>query len=140
MAVANTSWRCQLDASGVLACPKELTKPWLFTLDPMTYKADGYADDNNLYRADIDRLCGILKHFASSRQPGVMAVFVYAIRPEGRESFWGFVDNLATRAGLSATCCWHTHQGGNRNLAGLIHSDFEPSVGFPPKGITLGRD
>jgi hypothetical protein len=107
--------------------------------DPMTYREDGYADDNNIYRADLDRLAGMLRQFVVSSRPGLAALFVYAVRPEGRGLFWNFVDDLAIRTGSSAVSCWHTHQGGNRNLAGLFCSGFELSGGFPPMGLTLGR-
>jgi hypothetical protein len=117
-----------------------LTRPWLFTLDPMTYREDGYVDDNNLYRADLDRLSGMLRQFVVSGRPGLAALFVYAVRPEGRGFFWNFVDDLANRSGTAVLSCWHTHQGGNRNLAGLFCSGFELSSGFPPMGLTVGRE
>lgn len=137
---ANTSWRFQVGPHGVLACPMELTRPWMFTLDPMTYREDGYADDNNVYRADLERLSDVLRRFVISGRPGLAALFVYAIRPEGRLPFWNFVDALANRTKANVLCCWHTHQGGNRNLAGLLYSGFELSRDFPPMGLTLGRD
>lgn len=136
---ANTSWRCQVASSGILACPADLERPWLFTLDPMTYRDDGYADDNNVYHADLDRLSGVLGRFADSRQPGLAALFVYAVKPEIRSLFWSFVDDLANRTGTTVVSYWHTHQGGNRNLGGLLCSRFELSSGFPPAGLTLGR-
>lgn len=137
--VANTSWRLQVGLHGVLACPSELTRPWLFTLDPMTYREDGDADDNNVYRADLDRLCDVLRRFVASGKPGLAALFVYAIKPEGRPLFWNFVDTLAHRTETTVRCCWHTHQGGNRNLAGLLYSGFEFPPAFPPIGVTVGR-
>lgn len=80
----NSSWRSQIGPDGALACPATLETPWLFTLDPMTYHEDGDADDNNVYRADLDRLSATLKRFAQSGKPGVAGLFVYAVKPEGR--------------------------------------------------------
>jgi hypothetical protein len=137
--VANTSWRVQVGSDGILTCPTGLTRPWILTLDPMTYREDGYADDNNLYGADLDRLCDVLARFVASGRPGLAALFVYGVRPEGRPLFWNFIDELANRVSATVLCCWHTHQGGNRNLAGLIYSGFELSPDFPPVGLTVGR-
>ena len=121
---ANSSWRLQVGASGALACPASLEEPWLFTMDPMTYCEDGYADDNNLYRADLDRLSAVLKSFVASGKPGLAALFVYAVKPNARSLFWQFVDDLGSRAGANVVSYWLTHQGGNRNLAGLLCSSF----------------
>lgn len=137
---ANTSWRCQIGRDGVLASPADLTTPWMFTLDPMTYRENGYADDSNVYRSDIERLVDVLRQFMISGRPGLAALFVYAIRLEGRLPFWNFVDALANRTNARVLCCWHTHQGGNRNLAGLLYSGLDLSVDFPPLGLTLGRE
>lgn len=138
--VKNASWRSQVESEGALACPTELSRPWMFTLDPMTYREDGYADDHNVYRADLDRLSEALRRFVVSVEPGLAALFVYAVKPEGRPLFWKFVEDLATRIKTSVIYCWHTHHGGNRNLAGLFYSGFRLSSGFPPSGVTVGRD
>lgn len=139
LVTANTSWRLQVGPNGILTCPTGLTRPWLLTLDPMTYREDGYADDNNVYRADLDRLSSALMGFVASGRPGLAALFVYAVKPEGRPLFWNFIDALANCVSATVLCCWHTHQGGNRNLAGLIYSRFEPSPDFLPVGLTAGR-
>lgn len=106
----------------------------------MTYREEGNADDNNVYGADLDRLSGVLRQFVASGRPGLAGLFVYAVRPEGRSPFWNFVDALANRTSTCLLSCWHSHQGGNRNLAGLFSSAFELSSGFPPTGLTVGRE
>lgn len=136
----NASWRSQLGHGGVLACPAALEKPWLFTLDPMTYREDGETDDNNLYRADLTPLSATLQHFVQSGKPGVAALFVYAVRPDVRPLFWGFASDLASRVGVTLISCWMAHQGGNRNLAALFCSAFEFGTDFPPSGIIGGRE
>ena len=135
----NSSWRSQIGSDGALACPATLEAPWLFTLDPMTYREDGDANDSNLYRADLGRLSAALKRFVESGKPGVAALFVYAVKPETRSLFWRFADELASHTGTTVMSCWLTHQGGNRNLAALLCS-IESVSGLLPAGITLGRD
>lgn len=133
------SWRGEVYPHGVLRCPASLQSPWLFSADPMTYHEDGYADENQLYRADIERLSDVLKDFIDSGQPGVAALFVYAVQPEARPRFWRFASELADRTGAVDTSSWVTHQGGNRNLAALLCS---PSVLRPtwlPRGVRFGR-
>ena len=39
-------------------------------------------DDDQLYRADTELLSDVLQDFINSGQPGVAALFVYAVRPE----------------------------------------------------------
>ena len=137
---SNSSWRSQIGLDGALACPPTLERPWLFTLDPMTYRENGQADDNNVYRADLTPLSAALKRFVQSGRPGVAAVFVYAIKPEVRSLFWRFVDDLASHTGATSMSCWLTHQGGNRNLAALLCSSFDFVREFLPAGLTVGRD
>lgn len=134
-----SSWRGEVSPDGVLTCPVLLETPWLFTMDPMTYREDGCADDNNLYRADLDRISSVLSAFVASGKPGVAALFVYAVKPEVQPLFWGFVDDLARRTGATAASCWLTHQGGNRNLAALLCSAFDLPTDFLPVGLKAGR-
>jgi hypothetical protein len=142
-----SSWRAAVSPGGVLTSPASLDAPWLFTMDPMTYREDGDADDNNLYRADLARLSAALTRFVESGQPGVAAFFVYAVKPKVRPSFWAFVDELAGRVddlasrqtGTTVASCWLTHQGGNRNLAGLLCSAFALPTDWLPAGLNPGR-
>lgn len=89
------SWRSEVQPHGVLRCPASLQSPWLFSADPMTYHDEGNADDDQLYRADTELLADVLTDFIGSGQPGVAALFVYAVRPESRPKFWRFTDDLA---------------------------------------------
>lgn len=134
-----SSWRDQVDAGGVLDCPNDLQVPWLFSMDPMTYIEGSKADDDQLHRADMDLLSDTLARYVESRKPGIAALFVYAVRPEGQSDFWRFVDNLSKRTGTVSRSCWHTHRGGNRNLAALLCSGIRLPPAFAPTGLTAGR-
>lgn len=137
--VSWSSWRSDVGTGGVLTCPATLDTPWLFSMDPMTYRESRYADDAYLYRADLDRLSGVLGAFVQSGQPGVAALFVYSVMPPAREQFWAFVDELAGRTGTQAVYCWLAHRGGNRNLAGLLCGGFELPDSWVPYGVSTGR-
>ncbi len=105
----------------------------------MTYHEDGYADDNQLYRADLGALSKALKGFVGSGQPGIAALFVYAVKPEVRPKFWEFVDDLAKVSGTLVAPCWIVHQGGNANLAALLGSPLLPRPPWLPHGLNYGR-
>ena len=83
----SSSWRSEIEPGGTLACPTDLETPWLVTFDPMTYCQDGYADDDSLYGADLERLSILLQPYMATRQPGLAAVFVYSVRPDARPRF-----------------------------------------------------
>ncbi len=119
------SWRTELQ-TGILSCPYNLQMPWLFSMDPMTYSDDdGDECSNRLHRNDFSRLSDALKAYVASRQPGVAILFVYNVRKSVQEQFQKFIERLAHCAGMSTCCCWLTHRGGNRNLAGLLRFGVE---------------
>ena len=118
--IASASWRSEIQPGGVLSRPDRLGTPWLFSADPMTYHEEGYADDDQLYRADIDRLAEALLRFVESGKPGADCLFVYSVRPEVRPLFWSFAEELCGRIGAVLTMAWITHQGGDRNLAAVL--------------------
>ena len=134
-----SSWRHQVEPGGILTACDDLRTPWLFSMDPMTYIENGVEDDCRLHGADIGRLSSALSSFVKSGMPGIATVFVYAVRPEIRRMFWGFMDELET-IGMSTCSYWLTHRGGNRNLAGLLHTkNIQLPPDFPPRGIAVGR-
>lgn len=134
-----SSWRGEASPGDVLTSPTPLGASWLFAMDPMTYREDGYADDNNLYRADLSRVSAAVSSFVASGQPGVAALFVYAVKPDVQRLFWAFVDDLTRHTGTTAVSCWLTHQGGNRNLAALLCSTFVLPPSWLPHGLNEGR-
>lgn len=141
--VAQSSWRKQLGPNGALACPDHLNVPWLFSMDPFTYIEHSDSDDPNLHRSDLGRLRAALEPCVASRQPGIACFFVYnmEVAEDGKKlqrQFWAFMDELGRRLGVQTSSYWLPHQGGNRNLAGLLFSEIEPSD-FDPPGIDTGR-
>ena len=137
-----SSWRKQICSDGILSCPDNLQTPWLFTMDPMTYREAGDDDSNKLHRCDIDRLTAALRRYVASGEPGIAALFVYnvGVQKDNRQrQFWKFMDDLAERIGVHTCSYWLPHQGGNRNLAGLLCSDIDLSFGFVPSNVRAGR-
>ena len=128
--VCRASWRSQVH-DGVLACPDDLQVPWLFSMDPMTFRKGSQGatlgrDDGNLYDADMTLLCEALTPFVGSRQPGVATLFVYGVNRERKQAFWQFADQLA--ASVSTGCpdsglCRYslTHRRGYHNLVALLY-------------------
>jgi len=135
----NSSWRCEVGAGGILSCPATLRSPWLFAADPMTFREDRYADDDKLHREDLLRVSATLKGFIASGEPGVAALFVYAVRPKVRPQFWTFADDVAAKCGIPMVSCWIPHQGGNRNLAALFSSGVVLPATWLPHGVRDGR-
>lgn len=133
-----SSWRDQMDDGGILACPAGLQVPWLFTMDPMTYIDANEADDDKLRRADVKLLSATLNRYVKSGQPGIAALFVYAMWKE-RLPFWRFIDQLQVLIGAVSRSFWLTHRGGSRNLAALFCSGIELPPAFGPAGVTAGR-
>ncbi|MYE99543.1 MAG: hypothetical protein F4234_05105, partial [Gammaproteobacteria bacterium] len=52
--VKQSSWRNQLKPGGVLDCPRDLDKPWIFSMDPMSYMEKSGEDDEYLYCSDME--------------------------------------------------------------------------------------
>lgn len=112
---------------------------WLFAVDPMTYREDGHADDDKLYRVDLSRVSAVLNSFIASGEPGLAALCVYAVKPEVQPQFWTFIDDIAKNTGTTVVSCWVTHQGGNRNLAALLCPAFVLPPSWLPHGLNAGR-
>jgi hypothetical protein len=137
--IGSHSWRIETQSAGVLDCPESLSMPWLFSSDPMTYHEDGAADDDQLYRADFDRLAQVLTKFVETGKPGAACFFVYSVRPDVRPLFWSFAEALAGRVGANLTTAWMTHQGGNRNLAAILSSAAMLGPAWFPERVYIGR-
>jgi hypothetical protein len=135
----NSSWRREVLPGGVLSCPVALHTPWLVAADPMTFQEEGYADDEKLYRQDLSRLSAALRGFVATGQPGVAALFVYSVRPHVRQQFWDFAFELACISETALVSCWATHQGGKRNLVGLLCSRVALPASWLPQGVQLGK-
>ena len=134
-----SSWRKEVHPGGVLACPGDLQRPWLFSMDPMTYRENSNEDDDKLHRCDIDSLSIALNQYVRSGQPGIAALFVYNVNHKVQTQFWQFVDDLAKRISADTYSYWLTHRRGSRNLAGLFYSGIVLSSGFTPACLNTGR-
>ena len=133
------AWHREIKAGGILSRPDELRTPWLFTMDPMTYSEEfGSEDSDKLHKRDMGLLSDALIRYIGSGKPGIAAFFVYAVWPPLRPKFWKFMDELAECVGAESQSYWLIHQGGNRNLAGLIFSDTEILDGFSPPCLDVG--
>ena len=138
---ACSSWRREIEAGGILSCPDDLRTPWLFTMDPMTYsERSGSEDSDKLHKRDLGLLSDALIRYIGSGKPGIAAFFVYGVRPPMQPKFWKFMDELAECVGAVSQSYWLTHQGGNKNHAGLIFSDTEIPDGFSPPFLNVGRE
>ena len=77
------SWRLAAQ-QGVLSCPKDLGRPWLLTMDPMSFCLGQAKDDGargaHLYQGDLYRMFAVCEGYLRSRQPGVALVFCYSLR------------------------------------------------------------
>ena len=134
------SWRSQTFLKEICTCPKPFGIPWLLSMDPMTYCANGYADDDRLYLQDQSRIVSALTSFVASGKPGIATIFVYAIRPEQRSRFWDFADAIAADVDMTFDPLWVTHQGGNRNLGAVLRANGAAlPASWPPVGVRTGR-
>lgn len=121
MRVCRNSWRGEVGQGGALSCPDSLQAPWLFSMDPMTYKSGKGDDDDNLYESDLDLVSDALASFVRSGQPGIATLFVYNVWKE-KEAFCRFAKRLAEEQDLGRLLYSITHRGGNCNIVALLYS------------------
>ncbi len=133
----NTSWREQAAQGGLFRVPP--AHPWLFSMDPMTYRDDGFDDDDKIYRTDRERISNLLTDYVDTGLPGVATIFVFAVRPDARPLFWAFADDVANDSGMTVNSFWLTHQGGNRNLAAVLSSGTVLQTDWLPPRLNVGR-
>lgn len=72
------SWRAPSTLAR-LAAPGRLDRPWLFSMDPMTFVGVG-RDDDQLHEGDVDRLLAPISSYLNSGQPGAALIFCYSLR------------------------------------------------------------
>lgn len=117
----NDSWRGQVMTG--LACPARLDRPWLVSMDPMTWAVDaGDIDDASLRHADLERIKRLVAPYVASGRPGAAAVFVYRVHKDIQPDFRGEMDALAKRLGLEVLHRDMLHNGGNRNLLAVLRT------------------
>ena len=139
--VAPSSWRKQLEPGDALHCPDRLDVPWLFSMDPMSYRENGDNDDGYLHRSDLDLLVPALRRYVGSGQPGIASLFVYGAggRRKNTENtqcqFRAFMRELAGCLSIRPHFYAVVHRGGKLNLAGLLFSNEKLAEGFDPPNI-----
>ena len=138
---ANASWRCQVQPGGVLECPEQLDVPWLFTMDPMTYRKDQpFRDDANLHRHDIELLCDSLRRYVDSAQPGMVALFVCGVQQKRACQFQDFVEELSSRTRMCLQTHSIAHRGGSKNVAALLYSSVDIPDDFLQDAVEVIKD
>ena len=143
--VKNSSWRKQLESGGILYCPDDLDAPWLFSMDPISYKQEVDEDDDEYLRySDLNRLESALCKYFDCGQPGIASFFVYNMGSDGNNTqsqYWEFIDKLAKRLNAHPFFFWipHNEQKGKLNLAGLLCTDERLGERLGACGIKTGR-
>ncbi|MYA35676.1 MAG: hypothetical protein F4Y34_03305 [Gammaproteobacteria bacterium] len=138
--VKQSSWRNQLKPGGVLDCPRDLDKPWIFSMDPMSYKEKSGEDDEYLYCSDMEILVPILQKYFNNEQPGIACFFVYNVDSDGNNKlnqFRKFVVEISKRLDTNTSFCWipHNKEETKFNLAGLFWDEKIMCIDFVPFGI-----
>lgn len=134
------SWREQLNPDGVLSCPKSLDVPWLFSMDPMSYKENGSEDDEYLHHSDLCLLAPALERYVGSGQPGVACFFVYNLSAgvENQQGkFCSFINEIAKHIGVDKRFYSVQHTPTKINIAGLLFSGAKLAEEFDPPKIEL---
>ena len=134
------SWREQLKPGGVLSCPKSLDVPWLFSMDPMSYKENGSEDDEYLHHSDLYLLKPSLHTYFKSGKPGVACFFVYNLGAGGENQqgkFCSFINEIAEHIDVDKRfySVRHNLRKNKNNIAGLLFSDNELAKEFDPPKI-----
>jgi hypothetical protein len=116
------SWRGHL---GSLCCPSNLSVPWLFSMDPMTWVDGPFEDDDKLRASDLNALAPVLGSYGDSGHPGAVAIFCYSLRPKGQCSFRkGIRGALAAMPSTVPLAYFETvARGGNKHIGAVFCSD-----------------
>ncbi len=99
--VREGSWRREVGEGGGLCCPPDLDRPWLLSMDPLTWREDetdahsGDKDDAHLRAGDLRRIEDVLRGYMASGYPGAASIFVYKVPPPLQSTFWLRMTNLA---------------------------------------------
>lgn len=133
------SWR---KYSRELSSPPQLNVPWLFSMDPYTYRDTVQVDDANLYPSDFTTtLQQVLRTYAAGDRPGAATIFVYCVEPNVETAFRSRAKELAEAVGLQQRIFGLTHKAGFRNVgAVLAHSDVldRITMDHPRPSQTIG--
>jgi len=79
------SWRGD---PGKLMAPDDLDCPWLFSMDPYSYRSgERNVDDGYLYDSDLCRLRECFVSHLERKGPGAVSIFCYALETEAQEAY-----------------------------------------------------
>ncbi len=137
-----SSWRSQLMKDGILNCPVNLDKPWIFSMDPMSYREECGEDDDYIYLSDLENLQPFLKDYSNSEQPGAACFFVYNVDSQGsekQEQFWSFIDEIAKFLDAQKSSFWipHNNRETKSNLAGILWKNQDSCLEPIPFGVKI---
>lgn len=124
--VRKGSWRREAVGGGALRCPPDLDRPWLFSMDPLTWREDEAGvdasedDDADLHPGDLRRVEELLRGYVASGQPGAASFFVYKVPQPLQSTFWLRMTNLARELGVRGHGHAADHDDGARNLTAVF--------------------
>ena len=135
ISVENSSWRKQLCTGGILACPDDLKAPWLFSMDPMSYKDNDSKDDGYLYHSDSCLLKPFLQKYFDSGKLGVACFFVYNMNKDQQCKFWSFINGIAEHIEACKVLYGVRHNRKKSNIASLLYNDHKGALPSFPSEI-----
>lgn len=122
--VEHRPWRAALDT---LFPPEPLDRPWLFTMDPYTFRHAGERKQEalgpDLDPKDFERLRPCLTAHVKSGQPGAFTAFVYGVDTSHAGGFRRAALALADRLGVARTIVGVDGPDGTRHLGCVLASD-----------------
>ena len=121
LAVEARPWRDALEA---LFPPEPLDRPWLFSMDPYTFRHAGERKREtigpDLEPKDAERLRPCLAAHAKSGQPGAFTAFVYGVDPSHAKGFRAAMLSLADRLGAARAILGVAGPDGTRHLGAVL--------------------
>ncbi|MDA1194694.1 MAG: hypothetical protein O2894_05875 [Planctomycetota bacterium] len=124
------SWRDHLDE---LLPPSPAVTPWLFCMDPYTWRHQGERKrevlGGDLAPSDLEGLRPYLAAHVKGEQPGACLIFVYGLDPSHAGGFRRGVLALADRLGVARAVVGVAGPEGTRHLGAILASDADlPSL------------
>lgn len=118
------SWR---DALEVLFPPEPLEQPWLFTMDPYTFRHAGERKredlGGDLDPKDVERLRPCLAAHVKGAQPGAFTAFVYGVDRSHAKGFRAAMLALADRLGTARAIVGVDAPEGTRHVGAILASE-----------------
>jgi hypothetical protein len=117
--VLHQSWRTNNGAA--LLLPDRLNKPWLLTLDPMTFVESAYQDDDKLRADDLSLIyLRFSDNQAKSSSKGAIVIACYSMNPRAQRVFKAAIQSHHFP---NLRYVETTARGGNRHVAAIGATD-----------------